>query len=216
MITPPLELVSTFARCQPFADCDGCSLAQMVPCVSPATHINGAFLTAVDAGAQLIEESAPPFLGFSSATDRLHFIEYVVALAKAGRATNATNTVASASAHFRRVSFEVIDSKKGVVLAARLADSAAKRAESAGATKKGDSRSKTRSPTKGCGPEPYGTVSPTAAAAVSVASTSSSSAAHSAWLSSPGCGSRQIAMQAPQRRQGRLGDRVVAQRRSEH
>jgi hypothetical protein len=129
VITPPVEPVSMFARCQWETGSAGCAVAQMVPCVSPATHINGAFLTFVDTGAQLIEASAPPFFGFSRRCGPPQWIEYVVALANAGSAANATATVARASAHFRRVVFVVIDSKKGVVLAARFEDSAAKHAE---------------------------------------------------------------------------------------
>ena len=53
----------------------------------------------------------------------------MAALAIAGSDTHAMSTASSGSARIGRISFELIDSKKCVVLAAEMADSAAKRAE---------------------------------------------------------------------------------------
>jgi hypothetical protein len=54
----------------------------------------------------------------------------------AGSDRHATSTASSGSARVERISFELIDSKKCVVLAAGIADSAAKRAETATATRR--------------------------------------------------------------------------------
>jgi hypothetical protein len=137
---------SIVSRRHPFAVREGWAVAQTFPLASPATH-RSALLSFVGVlpvvvvpvvvvpvvapvGAQATDSSAPPLFGFSSRADLFHFIEYAVAaLAIAGSDTQAASTASSGSALLGRISFELIDSKKCVVLAAKMADSAAKRAE---------------------------------------------------------------------------------------